>query len=173
LITTQRVIGQTVHGIAMKRFIVTQIEQFAHADFVGRKVVSCDVECRQRQLIFFVLWIESFGFEQLLLVPNQIVPDERNVTSQGVIICRFFAWRRHGIKCFARVFGITESNGTMRPGSEITLSVAFLLNSATRRQHSIALRKPALSAERAITRVASALSGLNSNTRWASRPACL
>src|SRR4029077_5009086 len=40
LITTQRIVGQTVHGIPMKRFIVRQIEQFAHASFAGRKVVS-------------------------------------------------------------------------------------------------------------------------------------
>jgi hypothetical protein len=48
----------------MKRLVVTQIEQFAHADFVGRKVVSRNVQC---QIISFVLRIASFGFEQLLL----------------------------------------------------------------------------------------------------------
>ena len=120
---TQCIIGQTVCGIAPKRFIVTQIEQFAQADFVGRNVVSRDVKCRQGQFIFPVLRIDSLGFEQLPLVPRQVVPDERGITSQGVILRRSSAWLRHGIKCFARAISIAESNGTTRPGCDITLGV--------------------------------------------------
>src|SRR5437868_13703924 len=81
------------------------------------------MKCRQGQFIFLVLRIDSFGFEQLFFVLGQVVPDERGITSQGVIIRRSFAWRRHGIKSSARAVGITESNSTARPGCDITLSV--------------------------------------------------
>src|SRR5205085_2262018 len=96
----------------------------------------------------FVLRIASFGFEQLLLVPNQIVPDKRNITPQGVIICRFLVWRRDGIKSFARAVGIIEPNGTTCPGTQITLSILaqFSYSSPTldlviQPQHDGALRR--------------------------------
>ena len=67
--------------------------------------------------------IDLFGFEQLLLVLGQVMPDERGITSQGVIIRRPFARHRHGIKCFARTHGIAKSDGRARPGCDIAFSV--------------------------------------------------
>src|SRR5205823_14181239 len=81
------------------------------------------MESRQRQIIFLVLRIDSFGFEQLLLALSQVVPDERNIASLCVIIRRRPTWHRHGIKCSARADGITESNGAARPGKNISFSV--------------------------------------------------
>src|SRR5258708_27084546 len=100
-----------------------------------------------------------------------MVPDQGNITPQSVIICRFFSWRRHGIKCFARAVGIAEPNGTMCPSTEITLSVLAQFSYSSPK-----LDRSAQTCTLGRTRDHTRCVGVFRtyfNTCWASRLACL